>query len=302
MPRIFISYRRDDSNQITGRVYDRLVYEFGKEDIFRDLDNIGLGINFRDHISSEISDCAVVLVIIGNKWVSITDDIDNKRLNDPNDLVRIEVEIALNYQPPKLIVPVLVNNAKMPKSIDLPESLQELVKRNAATVRDDPDFHRDMNRLIDELPTNDDYSDFMSSEGKVKFDWQVKFFPTTELEGNPVLITNVNEINFNWGAGVPNANGMAIPGLGKDNFSAEFSTNISVPQGTYKFIASSDNGLRIELDGSIILDKWFGRPLETDEILVSLNKGNHTIKVQYFHGIDQAIIQIRALKIKSKQY
>ncbi len=147
MPRIFISYRRADTEVITGRINDHLVREFGAQNIFKDVDDILPGQDFRQVLHDEISKCNIVLVMIGSHWLDIQDSNQNRRLNDPNDFVRIEVESAIK-QGNILVIPVLVQGAAMPPAADLPESLHSLAYLNAAIVRNDPDFNRDMVRLI----------------------------------------------------------------------------------------------------------------------------------------------------------
>lgn len=150
MPRIFISYRRADSQTITGRIYDSLAAVFGEEQVFKDVYNIPAGVDFRAVLAREVSMADVVLVVIGPSWVTIANDAGQRRLDDPNDYVRIEVEQALS-RATTLVVPVLVGGAAMVRAADLPESLSELAYRNAAVVRDDPDFRRDMAQLIDQI-------------------------------------------------------------------------------------------------------------------------------------------------------
>jgi formylglycine-generating enzyme required for sulfatase activity len=88
-----------------------------------------------------------MLVVIGPQWVNITDTKGNKRLNDPNDYTRIEVETGLSNKA-ILVIPVLVMDAMMPLAQNIPESLSDLLFRNAISVRNDPDFDHDMQRLI----------------------------------------------------------------------------------------------------------------------------------------------------------
>lgn len=150
MSRIFISYRRSDSITITGRLHDRLVIEFDDEAVFKDVDDIPLGADFRTVLDQEVGRCSVQLVIIGPDWLDAADNDGQRRLDDPDDFVRIEVEAGLRRDE-VLVIPVLVKGAGMPSSADLPLSLRELVFRNAAIIRDDPDFHRDMSRLIHQI-------------------------------------------------------------------------------------------------------------------------------------------------------
>jgi TPR repeat protein len=146
---IFLSYRRADSQEVVGRIYDRLVQRFSKEQIFRDLDSLEIGRPFPVALDEAIKKAKVALVLIGPSWVAIKDSDEKRRLDDPADFVRREVEIALSSGIP--VVPVLVSNAKMPTEPELPDSLRPLVVRHGISVRPDPDFHKDINSLINRL-------------------------------------------------------------------------------------------------------------------------------------------------------
>ncbi|ACK66291.1 GUN4 domain protein [Rippkaea orientalis PCC 8801] len=145
-PLLFISYRRDDSADVTGRIYDRLIQYFGKDTIFKDVDSIPIGVDFRQYIDQEVGRCQILLAIIGQQWLNITDTTGKRRLDDPQDFVRLEIESALKRNIP--VVPVLVRGAKVPTEQELPPSLRELAYRNGSLVRSDPDFHGDLDRLI----------------------------------------------------------------------------------------------------------------------------------------------------------
>ncbi|MCL4875426.1 MAG: TIR domain-containing protein [Anaerolineae bacterium] len=147
MPRIFISYRHADSRQVAGRIYDRLVRAFGKKNVFKDIENIPPGADFRDVIVREVSQCDVVLVIIGKNWLNVTDEHGQRRLDNPRDFVRIEIETAL-ARVGTTVIPVRVEGAGMPGTADLPDSLRDLSFISAAVVQDDPNFHHDVDRLI----------------------------------------------------------------------------------------------------------------------------------------------------------
>ncbi|MBE9108006.1 toll/interleukin-1 receptor domain-containing protein [Nodosilinea sp. LEGE 07298] len=149
MPSISISYRISDSADITGRIRERLVDYFGAEQIFRDVQSIPLGIDFRDNINTELDNCQVMVVVIGPTWLSVEDTDGDRRLEHPDDWVRREIETALNRGIP--VIPVLLGNARLPKAEELPESLQALAYRNSTTARADPDFDPDMARLIKSL-------------------------------------------------------------------------------------------------------------------------------------------------------
>lgn len=147
---IFVSYRREDSADVTGRLYDRLVARFGRERVFKDVDSIPLGVDFRTHLQEVVGACDVVVAVIGERWLSVGGE-GSRRLDDGKDFVRIELETALQRQIP--VVPVLVGGARMPSVGDLPPTLAALVYRHGQAVRPDPDFHHDMDRLIQGLET-----------------------------------------------------------------------------------------------------------------------------------------------------
>ena len=143
--KIFVSYRRQDSADVTGRIYDRLVQRFDKEQIFKDVDSIPLGVDFREHLGRVVGQCDVLLAVMGNDWLA-ADSSGRRRIDDAKDFVRIEIESALERGIP--VIPVLVRGAAMPSEADMPASLVALSYRHGIDVRPDPDFHRDMDRLI----------------------------------------------------------------------------------------------------------------------------------------------------------
>jgi len=142
---IAISYRREDSTGITGRVYDRLQTEFGKPNVFMDFDSIPYGVDFREHIAKTLDRAKVVLVMIGPEWVGQKSK-KVRRIDDPGDFVRIEVACALQRGIP--IIPVLVNKAKMPTAETLPKDIAELAFRNGLILDSGIDFHHHTDRLI----------------------------------------------------------------------------------------------------------------------------------------------------------
>ena len=145
--KIFISYRRADSKYVVDRIRDRLIDAYGEDTIFRDIESIPLGQNFSDVLKEATTTCDVMLVAIGPQWARITDAQGNKRLFDPNDYTRLEVEAGLANKK-ILVIPILVMNATMPSAEEIPESLADLRFRNAISIRNDPDFTPDMQRLI----------------------------------------------------------------------------------------------------------------------------------------------------------
>jgi hypothetical protein len=147
---IFIGYRREDTRDVAGRIYDALVRRFGKPRIFKDVANLRPGADFGAYIQDVLPRCRVFLALIGPAWLQARDEAGARRLDDPHDWVRIEIETAL-ATPGLDVVPVLINGARMPKADELPEGLRPLLRRHAASIRPDPDFHDDVARLAHAL-------------------------------------------------------------------------------------------------------------------------------------------------------
>ena len=145
---IFISYRREDSEHASDRIYDTLIKRFGETAAFKD-DAIPLGPDFRDVLTDAISQCDVLLAVIGDRWLDIQGPNGLRRLEDENDFVRIEIEVALRSG--KTVIPLLVGRRAMPNADDLVPSLQALAYRNGTPIRAGRDFQHDMDRLIQRL-------------------------------------------------------------------------------------------------------------------------------------------------------
>jgi len=145
MPRIFISYRRDDSSSQAGRLYDRLEGHFGQGQVFMDVDAIQPGRHFVEVVQEAVSACDALIAVIGSDWLQISDASGARRLDDPSDMVRLEVATALERGIP--VIPVLVRGAQMPREGDLPVGLTDLAYRNALEVSD-ARFRADVERLI----------------------------------------------------------------------------------------------------------------------------------------------------------
>ena len=150
--RVFLSYRRQDSEDIIGRIYDRLVRDLGEEAVFKDVDSIPLGVDFRTHIAKQLQNCEYFLAVIGKDWLDIEDSDGMRRIDDVRDHVRLETLVALQKGMP--VIPVLVRGAGVPPAARLPDDLKDLSYRNGLSVRPDPDFHRDMDRLIAQISNN----------------------------------------------------------------------------------------------------------------------------------------------------
>lgn len=148
MAKIAISYRRSDSQDITGRIFDRLVQHFGKDTVFRDIDSIQPGIDFRSQIAEALRTTDVLLVVVGSAWFGQGKD-KASRIDNEADPVRIEVETALKRDIP--IVPILVGGTRMPEPHELPQSLRDFAYRHAVTVDGGRDFDHHMEGLVRSL-------------------------------------------------------------------------------------------------------------------------------------------------------
>lgn len=129
---IFISYRRDDTEGEAGRLFDDLVRAYGDNSVFMDVAGINPGMDFRKAIDDNVSSCGVLLAMIGPTWAGITNSSGERRLDDPNDFVRLEIASALGRD--IAVIPVLVHDAKMPRPDQLPENLKNLAYRNSVEI------------------------------------------------------------------------------------------------------------------------------------------------------------------------
>jgi hypothetical protein len=145
---VFISYRREDSAGFARRIYDRLVSRLEREKVFFDIDSIPPGLDFVDVLSDRVGKCDALLAVIGKRWVSIADAQNRRRLDDPNDFVRIEIEAALQRNVP--VIPVLVDGAAMPLAMDLPHVLRGLARRQGVEISLTR-FESDARRLAEAL-------------------------------------------------------------------------------------------------------------------------------------------------------
>lgn len=146
--KIFLSYRHGDSAGQAGRVGDKLLAVFGEKRLFLDVDATRAGTDFAKRLSDEVSNCAVLLALIGPHWLDLRDENNERRVDDPNDWVRIEIGTALKRDIP--VIPVLLDGAKVPKAHLLPEDLRGLSTRSAIDVRH-ASFRSDVDRLVLEL-------------------------------------------------------------------------------------------------------------------------------------------------------
>jgi|GEM_PF-1555432 len=148
MEGIFISYRREESAGHAGRIYDRLRERFGRDRVFMDVSAIEPGVDFVEAIDRAVGSCAVLLVIIGRRWLDCTDRAGQRRLDDPRDFIRLEVGTALRRN--IRVIPVLVQDAAMPGEGDLPDDLKLLARRNAIEIND-THWDSDLAQLVETL-------------------------------------------------------------------------------------------------------------------------------------------------------
>jgi hypothetical protein len=143
--RIFISYRREETAYPAAWLFDRLADRYGGRQVFKDVDSIQLGDDFVEVITRAVGSCDVLLALIGDDWLTITDEHGRRRLDDPDDFVRLEIEAALTRR--VRVIPILVDGAQMPRADELPDSLVRLGRRQALELSPTR-FEADTSRLL----------------------------------------------------------------------------------------------------------------------------------------------------------
>jgi TIR domain len=149
MAGIFVSYRRDDSRDIAGRLFDRLRQDYAAEQLFLDIDGIPAGTNFETVLAGRLEACDVLLAVIGPEWLNAADASGKRRLDEPGDYVRREIAAALQRNDVR-VIPLLVSGAQMPRAESLPDDLKPLVSRQNYQLRYER-FNADANDLIAQL-------------------------------------------------------------------------------------------------------------------------------------------------------
>jgi len=145
---IFISYRREDASYPAGRLYDHLQSRFPSNQIFMDVDSLKAGVDFVQTIEEKVGACDVLVAVIGKRWLTAADEEGRRRLDNPEDFVRVEVGTALKRG--VRVIPALVEGAPMPPVSQLPEELKPLARRNALSVSHEG-FRADSERLVDSV-------------------------------------------------------------------------------------------------------------------------------------------------------
>jgi uncharacterized membrane protein YhaH (DUF805 family) len=126
---IFINYRRSTTAAAAGRLHDRLEQHFARRDLFMDVDAIEPGLDFVKILNDRVNSCRAFIAVIGTGWAEALDPAGGRRLDNPDDYVRVEIEAALKRD--IRVIPVLVDGAQMPTAMELPPSLRPLVHRQA---------------------------------------------------------------------------------------------------------------------------------------------------------------------------
>jgi TIR domain len=134
MPDIFVSYRRDDTEGWVGGLVRTLQESFPQTQVFYDIATVRPGEDFLVAIDRALSSCQAVLVLIGPRWLSAQTAEGRRRIDDPDDFVRIEIAAALARS--ILVAPVLFGRAAMPAAASLPEVLRSLARRQAHEISD----------------------------------------------------------------------------------------------------------------------------------------------------------------------
>ncbi|MDO9161004.1 MAG: toll/interleukin-1 receptor domain-containing protein [Methylococcaceae bacterium] len=145
MPELFLSYRRADTAGYAGRLATVMRKQFGEDQVFQDIETIAPGSDFRATIETAIGKSQVLLVLIGNTWLTECDKQGQRRLSDPADFVRLEIAIALRRG--LKVLPVLVEGARMPSEEELPADIKALARRQALELSDSR-WDYDCNRLV----------------------------------------------------------------------------------------------------------------------------------------------------------
>lgn len=145
-PKIFISYRRADGSYIASAISDSLAAHFGRDAVLLDIDFFEPGVSFQDAIENTIRESTVVLAIIGPAWGTAESADGRRRMDDPSDFVRLELETAFTRRIP--VIPILVGDAIMPSPNELPNGLAELAYINAAEFRSGRDIAENIDRLV----------------------------------------------------------------------------------------------------------------------------------------------------------
>jgi hypothetical protein len=145
---VFISYRRADSAEIVERLYEHLTAQLGQQAVFKDVDSIRPGHDFRSQLDASLNACLIFLCVMGDQWASPA-GAQSRRIDNSDDYVRIEVETALRRKIP--LIPIFVRGTRMPSANFFPETLKDLAFLQGLSLRPDPDFRNDVARIVSSI-------------------------------------------------------------------------------------------------------------------------------------------------------
>jgi flagellar biosynthesis GTPase FlhF len=149
-PKIFLSYRREDTQYAAGQIAWKLQSHFGDEAVIFDVDALAPGRNFEEQIDREVRTCDFFIAVMGRSWLTVRDKEERRKLDDPLDWVRRETELALGLDIP--VIPLLLDHISMPSADELPECLKKLTLRHAETIHPHPQYFKlDLERLIQKI-------------------------------------------------------------------------------------------------------------------------------------------------------
>ncbi len=149
MARVFVSYRRLDTKAVADCISDRLEAKYGRGVVFMQADNIPRGFDLHEYLCEQVAKVKVMLLLITSRWLTVCDERGRRRLDNPDDFIRIEVEAALSRKIP--IMPVYVDGALPLRAEELPEALKPLSRRNGAVLQTGAGFHRHVERLLQDI-------------------------------------------------------------------------------------------------------------------------------------------------------
>ena len=148
MNRVFISYRRDDTRWVARALKTKLAQEIGEEQVFMDIDSIDPGVDFVEVLERTVANVDVLIAVIGQDFFAVKDSQGGRRIDNPNDFVRLEIATALKRN--IRVIPLVVSGATIPTEDDLPDDLKSLARRNAIQVGETT-FDSDVDRIVKSL-------------------------------------------------------------------------------------------------------------------------------------------------------
>lgn len=149
MGSVFISYRRGETAGEARALFKEFAAAVGDDSVFMDVDTIALGRDFRKVIRERLESCDLMLALVGREWIAAKDPAGRRRLDDPNDFVRLEIETAMGRGIP--VTPVLLQGAQMPTAEQLPEAIRDFAFRNGFELSHNR-WESDVNELLGPTP------------------------------------------------------------------------------------------------------------------------------------------------------